>query len=206
MAKKSTKKASINKNKTSFGKFFAMLLGALLLVFCVCLILSMIGYTPTDESFNVSNSDKINNFMGRFGSYSSDFIVNSYGMAIFVFLIPLFVWGYLLIKNQKILEFKIRLFAVLLGILTLSGVFYQTMPIALEKINLLGKFSHMLPSFLIKVFNDWNIKGYKSAVSLIILTTIALMSFNLATGITFKHWAKLIKTISITTYKVLVAI
>ncbi|MBE6463159.1 MAG: cell division protein FtsK [Alphaproteobacteria bacterium] len=32
------------------------------------------------------------------------------------------------------------------------------------------------------------------------------MSFNLATGITFKHWAKLIKTISITTYKVLVAI
>lgn len=206
MAKKSTKKASINKNKTSFGKFFAMLLGALLLVFCVCLILSMIGYTPTDESFNVSNSDKINNFMGRFGSYSSDFIVNSYGMAIFVFLIPLFVWGYLLIKNQKILEFKIRLFAVLLGILTLSGVFYQTMPIALEKINLLGKFSHMLPSFLIKVFNDWNIKGYESAVSLIILTTIALMSFNLATGITFKHWAKLIKTISITTYKVLVAI
>ena len=206
MAKKSTKKASINKNKTSFGKFFAMLLGALLLVFCVCLILSMIGYTPTAESFNVSNSDKINNFMGRFGSYSSDFIVNSYGMAIFVFLIPLFVWGYLLIKNQKILEFKIRLFAVLLGILTLSGVFYQTMPIALEKINLLGKFSHMLPSFLIKVFNDWNIKGYESAVSLIILTTIALMSFNLATGITFKHWAKLIKTISITTYKVLVAI
>ena len=206
MAKKSTKKASINKNKTSFGKFFAMLLGALLLIFCVCLILSMIGYTPTDESFNVSNSDKINNFMGRFGSYSSDFIVNSYGMAIFVFLIPLFVWGYLLIKNQKILEFKIRLFAVLLGILTLSGVFYQTMPIALEKINLLGKFSHMLPSFLIKVFNDWNIKGYESAVSLIILTTIALMSFNLATGITFKHWAKLIKTISITTYKVLVAI
>ena len=164
MAKKSTKKASINKNKTSFGKFFAMLLGALLLVFCVCLILSMIGYTPTDESFNVSNSDKINNFMGRFGSYSSDFIVNSYGMAIFVFLIPLFVWGYLLIKNQKILEFKIRLFAVLLGILTLSGVFYQTMPIALEKINLLGKFSHMLPSFLIKVFNDWNIKRYESAV------------------------------------------
>jgi len=206
MAKKSTKKASINKNKTSFGKFFAMLLGAFLLIFCVCLILSMIGYTPTDESFNVSNSDKINNFMGRFGSYSSDFIVNSYGMAIFVFLIPLFVWGYLLIKNQKILEFKIRLFAVLLGILTLSGVFYQTMPIALEKINLLGKFSHMLPSFLIKVFNDWNIKGYESAVSLIILTTIALMSFNLATGITFKHWAKLIKTISITTYKVLVAI
>ncbi len=206
MAKKSTKKTSTSKDKTSFGKFFAMLLGGLLLVFCVCLILSMIGYTPTDESFNVSNSDKINNFMGRFGSYSSDFIVNSYGMAIFVFLIPLFVWGYLLIKNQKILEFKIRLFAVLLGIVTLSGVFYQTMPTALEKINLLGKFSHMLPVFLIKVFKDWNVKGYESFASLIILATIAMMSFNLATGITFKHWAKLIKTISFATYKVLIAI
>ena len=206
MAKKGIKKTSLNKNTATLGKFLSISLGVLLWSFCVCLILSMVGYTPTDESFNVSNSDKINNFMGRFGSYSSDFIVNSYGFAIFIFLIPLFVWGYLLIKNQKIIEFKIRLFAVMLGILTLSGVFYQTISSLLEKINLLGKFSHMLPVYLTKVFKDWKINGYESVITLIVLTLIAIMSFNLATGITFKHWAKTIKAISIATYKTLKAI
>ena len=85
MAKKSSKKTSITKKTSPIEKIGYIVSGYMLLLFCVGLILSMIGYTPTDESFNVSNSDKINNFMGRFGSYSSDFIVNSYGFAIFVF-------------------------------------------------------------------------------------------------------------------------
>ncbi len=196
MAKRKTKKTTSSANSNNMKKIIAILCGITLIVFCISLILSMIGYTPTDESFNVSNSDKINNFMGRFGSYSSDFIVNSYGFAIFVFLIPLLIWGGLLIKNQKILEFKIRLFAVVLGIVSLSGVFYQIMPNLLEKINLLGKFSHMLPTYLAKTFKNWGIEKYENNFSLAILATIAIMSFNLATGITFKHWGKCIKMIS----------
>ena len=78
MAKRKTKKTVSNTNPNNIKKFVAIFCGIALIVFCISLVLSMIGYTPTDESFNVSNSDKINNFMGRFGSYSSDFIVNSY--------------------------------------------------------------------------------------------------------------------------------
>lgn len=93
----------------------------------------MAGYNPSDESFNVSNSEKISNFMGRFGSYSADFIVNSYGLAVFVFLIPVLIWGYLLIRHQKIIEFKIRLFALLLGIVSLGGVLDRLFAAPLEK-------------------------------------------------------------------------
>ena len=195
MAKRKTKKTASNTNPNNIKKFVAIFCGIALIVFCISLVLSMIGYTPTDESFNVSNSDKINNFMGRFGSYSSDFIVNSCGLAIFVFLIPLLVWGCLLIKNQKILEFKIRLFAVVLGIVSLSGVFHQTISSSLEKINLQGKFSHMLPSSLAKIFKNWGVNNFENNLSLAVLVVVSIMSFNLATGITFKHWYKCIKAI-----------
>lgn len=70
--------------------------------------------------------------MGRFGSYSADFIVNSYGLAVFVFLIPVLIWGYLLIRHQKIIEFKIRLFALLLGIVSLGGVLDRLFAAPLE--------------------------------------------------------------------------
>ena len=177
------------------SKISAIVIGFGLIIFSVCLILSFLGYNPGDESFNVSNSQKINNFMGRFGSYSADFIVNSFGLAIFVFLIPCVVWGYLLIKNQKILEFKIRLLAILTGIISLAGIFYQLCPTFLEKINLLGKFSHLLPEGLISVFKNWNMEGYEKSAALALQMVIALLSFNLAVGISFRNWGKIFKSV-----------
>ena len=203
MAKKNNKSTSKKETSLSLTKILSTILGLSLILFSVCLILSMLGYTPTDESFNVSNSDKINNFMGRFGSYSSDLMVNSFGLAIFIFLIPLFIWGYLLIRYHKVIELKIRLFAVFLGILSLSGVFYQTLASSLEKINLLGKFSHIIPNFLINNFDDWGLIKYSSHLTLFVLSLISIMSFNLATGITFKHWVNAIKIASIFAYKVI---
>ena len=197
MAKKSKKETEKqSKSKEIIKKIVGILAGSGLLVFCVCLILGMIGYNPADESFNVSNSKEINNFMGRFGSYSADFIANSFGLAIFIFLIPVMIWSYLLIKHQKILEFKIRLLAVIIGIISLAGVFSQLFAASLEKVYLLGKFSSLLPERMMDLFQNWKMAGYESATTLTLLLTIALMSFNLAVGITFKQWGKAIKAIS----------
>jgi hypothetical protein len=66
MAKKRKKK----EKKGLLNKVIGVTLGVLLWVFCISLVLSMFGYNPADESFNVSNSIQISNFMGRFGSYS----------------------------------------------------------------------------------------------------------------------------------------
>ena len=68
MAKKSRKKESKNETKSWGTKILGVLSGTALIAFCICLILAMAGYNPSDESFNVSNSEKISNFMGRFGS------------------------------------------------------------------------------------------------------------------------------------------
>lgn len=197
MTKKSKKKETQNQPAGFLKKVPGILAGSALIVFCLSLCLSMYGYNPADESFNVSNSEKISNFMGRFGSYSADFIASSFGLAIFVFLIPVLLWGFLLIKHQKVLEFKIRLFAVILGTVALSGVFYQTLSAPLEKISLLGRFSHLLPEFLQKLFKSWKMDGYESVASLVLLSLIALMSFNLAAGITFKHWGRVIKAVTL---------
>ena len=189
MAKKSKKKEIKLEAKNWINKIIGTAAGTGLIAFGFCLILGMAGYNPADESFNVSNSDKISNFMGRFGSYSADFIVNSYGLAIFIFLLPVFVWGVLLIKHQKIIEFKIRLFAVLLGIVTLAGFLWQTASAPLEKISLAGKFSHLLPQYLVRLFKSWKMDGYENIAATVLLGVIAVMSFNLAMGVTFRHWA-----------------
>ncbi len=202
MAKK-TKKETKTGNNAILTKCPAIIIGIGLIIFGLCIILSMFGYNPADESFNVSNSDKISNFMGRFGSYSSDFIVNSYGLAIFIFLAPVFTWGYLLIKNQKILEFKIRFVAVILGIISLAGVFYQLFATSLDKINLLGKFSHVLPEFLIATFKQWNMQGYEWTATLALEVVVALMSFNLALGVNFRQWGVLFKKIAQITYRMI---
>ena len=202
MAKKSRKKESKNETKSWGTKILGVLSGTALIVFCICLILAMAGYNPSDESFNVSNSEKISNFMGRFGSYSADFIVNSYGLAVFVFLIPVLIWGYLLIRHQKIIEFKIRLFALLLGIVSLGGVLDRLFAAPLEKINLLGKFSHLLPEALAGMFKSWGLSGYENAAVLALLSLMALMSFNLAAGITFKHWSRALRAIGACIYAV----
>ncbi len=192
MAKKNKKQKMKNEQKNWLAKIGGILAGSALLVFSICLVLAMWGYNPADESFNVSNSEKISNFMGRFGSYSADFIVNSYGLAIFVFLIPIMVWGYLLIRHQNVLELKIRLLAVVLGIISLSGVFYLTLASVLEKVNLLGKFSHLVPEALKHMFKSWKMEGYEDVAALTLLSLMALMSFNLAVGITFRHWGQVV--------------
>lgn len=197
MAKKSKKKASSKATNSLMIKILGILTGIGLWVFAISLVLSMFGYNPSDESFNVSNSAQINNFMGRFGSYSADFIVNSFGLAIFIFLIPIMVWGFLLIKHQRILEFKIRLFALILGIISLSGILYQTAAAPLEKINLLGKFSHLLPQSLNNLFKSWKLEGYENTAAFALLFLITVMSFNLAVGITLKHWGAGIRKISL---------
>ena len=205
MAKKSKKTKKQNDQgliKTSI----LIILGLALITFSISLILSMIGYTPTDESFNVSNSDTINNFMGRFGSYSSDFIVNSYGLSIFVFLIPVVIWGVMLIKHQKVIELKIRILATVLGTITLSGVFFIAFSHQLDELNLLGKFSHVLPEFLNGLFISWGIKGYETYITTTLLVLFSFMSFNLATGINFKHWYNTIKIISLAIYRAIKAI
>ena len=66
MAKKSRKKESKNETKSWGTKILGVLSGTALIAFCICLILAMAGYNPSDESFNVSNSEKISNFMGGF--------------------------------------------------------------------------------------------------------------------------------------------
>lgn len=190
------KKIKTQDKKSSLSEWSAKISGIIagfaLIAFCICLVLGMVGYNAADESFNVSNSEKISNFMGRFGSYSADFIVNSYGMAIFIFLIPIIIWGYLLIKHGKILEFKIRLLAVVLGIVSLAGVLQQTMEPVLKTIGLDGKFSHLLPQSLINMFKSWKMDGYERPATIALLSMIALMSFNLAVGITLKQWGRVL--------------
>lgn len=60
----------------------------------------------------------------------------------------------------------------------------------------------MLPEALAGMFKSWGLSGYENAAVLALLSLMALMSFNLAAGITFKHWSRALRAIGACIYAV----
>ena len=66
-----------------------LLLGALLLLAAALLLLSLATYHASDPSFNTVGARQAHNWIGLFGAYLSDLLLQFEGLA--AFLIPLMV-------------------------------------------------------------------------------------------------------------------
>lgn len=115
----------------SFKNYFAHsvseLSGLCVLAFVVYAALALWGYHPQDQSFNTSSSLPTLNWMGSAGAFIADFLLQTFGLASFMFLGVAFVWGILLFQSIFKMD-PIRLSACLLGCLCF-GVFLIGFPI-----------------------------------------------------------------------------
>jgi S-DNA-T family DNA segregation ATPase FtsK/SpoIIIE len=139
------KKITSKENSSSSGeKYFIVspekkkkLLGIIFIVLALLVFLSILSYSPYDESsfsfsfrelvdFIKQNSEILNrastthNWLGIFGAYVSHFFLNSViGYFSVVFPIILFIWGYFIAKNKQ--EYKqaiyISNFLLVMGLL-----------------------------------------------------------------------------------------
>ena len=77
-------------------------LGLFLILTSLILTISFITYSPEDPSFIYGESNtEIKNFFGIYGSTIADFLLQSFGLASFLFLANLTFWGLnLLIKKE----------------------------------------------------------------------------------------------------------
>lgn len=193
MGKKKTIK---EKPKSWWQKLLCELLGLGLVIFPLLVYISLLGYDVNDPSFNktVSETLVVKNWLGRFGSYSADFVLSSFGLAFIIYLCVPVIWGIGLIRFQAFAEYKVRIFAWFVGLLTFSAFLDMTCRSFLGRFNLpynlTGEWSRIISRPLNTYINILNL-SYNTLLLEGIILFISILSFNFAAGITFTLWLRL---------------
>ena len=102
-------------------------LGLFLILTSLILTISFITYSPEDPSFIYGESNtEIKNFFGIYGSSIADFMLQSFGLASFLFLANLIFWGLSLLLRKEIKKILLKLFFVVGYLIFGSTFFYLT--------------------------------------------------------------------------------
>jgi len=106
----------IYKNITDFLKKRTIELIGLFLIFSALLLsISFFSYSPSDPTFiHGSQNVAINNLLGIYGSLVADFLLQSFGLGSFLFLITITIWGISLIIKKKIHKIQLKIFYLIL--------------------------------------------------------------------------------------------
>ena len=104
------------------------LIGILLILISIFFLLTLISYSPEDPNFIVSEKFEIKNLMGFRGSYTSDILLQSFGLIAYLIPLNFFLTGFNLILIKKISIIIENLFFLILSLLSGSiffDYFYQ---------------------------------------------------------------------------------
>ena len=193
MGKKKTIK---EQPKRWWQKLLCELIGLSLIIFPLLVYISLLSYNSGDPSFNKAASDDtaVQNLLGRFGAYSADFVLSSFGLAFIVYLLVPILWGVSLVRFQAFAEYKMRIFAWIVGLLCFSAFLDLTCSSFLGRFNLpynlTGEWSRSLSRPLNNYINMLNF-SYNTILLEGIVLFISILSFNFAAGITFTLWLRL---------------
>jgi S-DNA-T family DNA segregation ATPase FtsK/SpoIIIE len=94
---------------------------AILISSAFCITLSLVTYNPGDPSFNVLTSKYPDNLLRYFGSYISDILYQSFGLASYIIPLCLFSWSIFLYKNGELKWLWLKIIMMTLSIISLSA-------------------------------------------------------------------------------------
>jgi S-DNA-T family DNA segregation ATPase FtsK/SpoIIIE len=110
-------------------------IGVFLLLLAVLLLLCLASYNPRDSSFNaLSLKLAVDNKIGKFGAYVSDFLFQAFGFAAFFLLIPILILSWKLIFGREIRAPYLRTFGFIL-LMAASSAALQLSPVRLPDVN-----------------------------------------------------------------------
>ena len=95
--------------------------GSLLIIISIFLFLSVITYSGGQDSFIIKSDNSeigFKNLGGFYGSAIADFLLQSIGLIIFLFVLNLLFWGFKLITEKKISNFLTKIFFTIIYIVT----------------------------------------------------------------------------------------
>ncbi|MBP5352782.1 MAG: DNA translocase FtsK 4TM domain-containing protein [Alphaproteobacteria bacterium] len=158
---------------------------------------SLCGYHADDPSFNkaVSATATVHNFLGKAGAYTADAILSSFGLALIVFLIVPLFWGIGLWRYKAFAEYKTRIFAWIVGVLSFSCFLDLTCRAYLGRFglpyNLAGEWGRSISRPLNNYISILN-TPYNTLLLEGIILFVSILSFNFSAGVTLKFWSRLI--------------
>lgn len=197
MAKKNKKKS-----QEKSGLFVKKFCGIILIALAFLLYISLAGYNLNDPCINQQNNLSPTNLLGTFGANFADIVLCSFGISIPIFALGFILWGYTLIRHNTIIEFKTRLFAFVLGVISLSSAIDLVYPKTFGNYPLGGKFAQIFAGFLQTKISLLNL-SYGLEVLITTLFCLSFMALNLVLGITIKNWYKFLKFIIQKVYMIL---
>ena len=106
----------IYKNITDFLKKRTIELIGLFLIFIALLLsISFFSYSPTDPTLILGSQNvAINNLLGIYGGRVADFLLQSFGLVSFLFLITIMIWGISLVIKKEIKKIHHKIFYLIL--------------------------------------------------------------------------------------------
>ncbi|MDA7606299.1 DNA translocase FtsK 4TM domain-containing protein [Pelagibacteraceae bacterium] len=103
------------------------LVGLFLILTALLLAVSFFSYSPGDPIiFYGSKNITINNLLGIYGGQIADFLLQSFGLVAFLFLITILIWGISLIIKKKIEQIQFKIFFLILYLIFICISVYVT--------------------------------------------------------------------------------
>ncbi len=155
--------------------------GLLVLTLGILLALSLISFNPDDPSFNISKNPHFagspTNFVGVFGAYTSDLVLQTFGYT--AFLIPVFlgIYAFYWLASWRVENFIVRLCGMTLLSATIATALGMT-PFYVR--------NHITPGGLVgKVLADTLQVSFNRTGSAVVLLSAFLVSLFLSTTFSF---------------------
>ncbi|MBP7252567.1 MAG: DNA translocase FtsK 4TM domain-containing protein [Alphaproteobacteria bacterium] len=161
-----------------------VLLGLLLFVASILCLLMLVSYTPTDPSWNSFSTEPVtpHNFLGSFGSYGADALMQIFGFASFLCCVILAAWGWRCISDQGLDHLRGRLAMGFFALLA-AGATLQALGILGARAG--GSFGYILTAKLL----HWLPQEAAHAVLATIAGLLALGSLYMACALTLGEWS-----------------
>lgn len=152
--------------------------------------LSLYSYNPRDPSWNsLGTQSGPKNWCGYFGSFSSDFLYQFFGISSWVFVIFLFIMSYkVLQKKSEGQKFKkqIWLIFLLISSATLAEIYFNHVRFHQNMVSVGGTIGSFLSLLLTKGLNQYGATLFLSGF--IVICVLSVTDWDLLKGINRSHF------------------
>ncbi len=182
------------KEKSWWKKLLWRTFGLALMIWIISLVIACVFYNVFDAGFNNASSRPVANLLGLYGAKSADIILTWWGVALPIFFVAPFMWGYTFLRLRQLEHPYLRILAIFFGTISLA----TAIAIFIPNINGFkpgGNVGIFLSRQFLSLLNRvWGF-AYARHLLVLALSFVSLVSFNMACGLSFGSWFRLFKNI-----------
>lgn len=153
-------------------------------VFSLCLagaiVISLLSYNSSDPSLNTSTSDEPSNLLGFYGSYTSDLLLQIFGLASALLPLGLLCWAFVLFFKGSVRWWPARVISLVVAMISLSSTFGGAESKALP-----AGLGGVLSSITISIFPQFD------HIFIMLFASVAFLCFLLSTGFDPEDYSKI---------------